>query len=59
MSDNKNKRGSQDKARINLNEDYEVKYWSERLGVSVKELKTAVEAVGPMVKDVESKIKNK
>ena len=41
-----------------MNEDYEVKYWSEKLGVSALELKAAVQSVGPMVKDVEKKIKN-
>jgi hypothetical protein len=58
MADNKEIRGAQDRERINLNEDYEVKYWTERLGISAQELKQAVQSVGPMVKDVEKKIKS-
>ncbi len=44
--DSKAKRGVQDRTRINLGEDYEVRYWSERFGVSRDELKSAVKAVG-------------
>ena len=32
MSDDKTKRAPQDKTRISLNEDYEVRYWTKRLG---------------------------
>ena len=46
MSDNKNKRGSQDRNRISLSEEYEVRYWTEQLGVSRKELEEAVKSVG-------------
>jgi hypothetical protein len=30
MADDPTKRGSQDRSRINLNEDYEVRYWNKR-----------------------------
>ena len=33
MSDDKMNRGEPDRSRINLNEDYEVNYWSERFGI--------------------------
>ncbi len=33
---------------INLNEAWELKYWSEALGVSRSQLKSAVRAVGPL-----------
>lgn len=46
MSDDKNKRGSQDRNRISLTEDYEVRYWTEQLGVSREELEEAVKSVG-------------
>ena len=46
MSDDKTKTAPQDAARINVNEDYEVRYWKE-LGVSEDILRTAVEKVGP------------
>jgi Protein of unknown function (DUF3606) len=45
MSDNKHKTGPQDGKRINLHEDYEVRYWTEALGVS-KELAALVKEHG-------------
>ncbi len=47
MSDDKNKTDSPDRDRINVNEDYEVQYWTKALGVSAAQLKEAVKAVGP------------
>ncbi|MBO1750112.1 DUF3606 domain-containing protein [Stenotrophomonas indicatrix] len=47
MSDNKKNTGSPDRDRINVNEDYELQYWTKALGVSADELRAAVEAVGP------------
>jgi hypothetical protein len=44
--DNKEKVGGQDRARINVNEEYEVEYWKLRFGVSSEELKRAVEEAG-------------
>ena len=45
MSDDKSKQGS-DRSRIALGEDYEVEYWTKKLGVSRKELEEAVKSVG-------------
>lgn len=45
MADDPTKQ-AQDRKRISLTEDYEVRYWSERLGVSREELREAVNAVG-------------
>jgi hypothetical protein len=45
MSDDKNKQ-SRDRNRIALGEDYEVRYWTEKLGVSREELEQAVNQVG-------------
>jgi hypothetical protein len=39
-------------AAININQDYEVSYWSEKLGVSADQLRSAVAKAGPMVKKV-------
>jgi len=47
MSNDKTKSGSPDRDRINLNEDYEVQYWTKALGVTAAQLKEAVKAVGP------------
>ena len=46
MSDDKNKTGSPDRDRINTSEDYEVRYWAEKFGVTHDELKEAVKASG-------------
>lgn len=46
MSDDKTNRGPQDRARVNLSEDYEVRYWTEKFGVTKEQLAAAVERVG-------------
>jgi len=46
MADDLKDRGAQDRARINLNEEHEVRYWTEALNVSEAQLRTAVSAVG-------------
>lgn len=55
--DNKKTAGSADRERINVNEDYELRDWSKKFGVTHDELRAAVKAVGPMVKDVEVYLK--
>jgi hypothetical protein len=52
MPDDPKKTGKADDIRINVNQDHEVRYWSEKFGVTAAELKKAVAAVGPMVADV-------
>ena len=47
MSDDKKNTGSPDRDRINVNEDYELRYWTTTLGVSAEELRAAVAEVGP------------
>ena len=59
MSDDKSKPGGQDRKRINLDEDYEVRDWSKRLGVSDDQLRAAVKAVGDRVDDVEKHLKKR
>ena len=46
MSDDKNDRGPGDRSRISLEEDYEVRYWAERWGITEEELAQAVKEVG-------------
>ena len=55
--DSKKNAGTADRDRINVNEDYELRGWSEKFGVSKDELKAAVKEVGPMAKDVEAYFK--
>jgi hypothetical protein len=56
MSDDRTQRGPQDRSRININEDYELQYWSQKFGVTNEELVSAVDAVGPMVTDVAERL---
>ncbi|BDC47690.1 DUF3606 domain-containing protein [Bryobacterales bacterium F-183] len=51
--DNKNLRGPADASRINLSEDYEVRYWTEKFGCTREELEDAVEKVGSSAAAVE------
>lgn len=60
MADDKTKVGGQDRKRINLSEDYEVRDWCKALGVTEAELREAVAAAGdqePAVRDYLSRKK--
>ena len=46
MSDNLQNRGSQDRSRINMSEQWEVDYWTKELGVTKEELEKAVKTAG-------------
>ncbi|PZP90784.1 MAG: DUF3606 domain-containing protein [Variovorax paradoxus] len=46
MSDDKSNSGQADRARINVHEDYELRDWSKRLGVTPDELREAVKVAG-------------
>lgn len=41
MADNKKDTGHPDRDEINMNEDYEVRYWSNKWGITAEQLKTA------------------
>ncbi|ODP36599.1 DUF3606 domain-containing protein [Sphingomonas turrisvirgatae] len=53
MADDKTLRSPQDASRIALGEDYEVRYWTGKFGVSRAELEAAVKAVGHSAAAVE------
>ena len=57
MADDKANPGRPDRDRINMEEAYEVQYWSEKFGVSQEELTAAVKKVGPMASDVKRELK--
>ena len=59
MSDDKSKPGGQDRTRINVNEDYELRDWSKKLGVTPDQLKAAVKSVGPSAAAVEKHLKER
>lgn len=56
--DNKQNVGSPDRDRINVNEVYELQYWSNKFQVTHDALKAAVQAVGTSIKPVEEYLKN-
>ena len=57
MTDDRTKKGIQDCTRINTSEDYELRYWSEQLGVTQDQLKAAVKKVGNSVTAVQKELK--
>jgi hypothetical protein len=46
MADNLNERGSQERSRISLSQEHEVRYWTQALGVTSEQLAEAVWRVG-------------
>ncbi|MGN8001402.1 DUF3606 domain-containing protein [Sphingomonas sp. 22176] len=52
MADDKTQLGGQDRQRISLSEEYEVRDWMESFGVSKEKLVEAVNAVGDRADDV-------
>ena len=48
MADDRTVRGPGDRQRINLNERYEVQYWTSKWRISHEQLTEAVRKVGPM-----------
>lgn len=46
MVDNPALRGEQDRSRIAMHEEHEVRYWTHHLGVTREQLQSAVDAVG-------------
>jgi Protein of unknown function (DUF3606) len=57
MTDDKSKRGPQDRNKINLSEDYEVVYWTAKFRVTPERLRVAVKKVGNSVSAVEQELK--
>jgi hypothetical protein len=46
MTDDTKLRGGQDRSRISLNQQHEVRYWTETLGVSEEQLRELVQKHG-------------
>lgn len=57
MADDKSKSGGQDRTRINVNQEFELRDWSKKFGVTPDKLKEAVQAVGTNAVDVEKHLK--
>ena len=56
MSDDKSKVGGNDRKLISLDEDYEVRDWAAKFGVSEQALRDAVSRVGNRAEDVEREL---
>ena len=59
MADNLTRSGGQDRKRINLSQDFEVRDWAQKFGISEDELRKAVGAVGADASKVEAHLKGK
>jgi hypothetical protein len=59
MVDDLKNRGPADRDRVNLNEDWEVRYWTGKFRVTKEQLGDAVRAVGSMSADVERHLQNR
>jgi hypothetical protein len=59
MSDDLNNRGPQDRARINLSEEHEVRYWTTALAVPEDELRRLVGEVGSSAEAVREALAKK
>ena len=57
MADDLTKSGGQDRKRINLSQDFEVRDWAQKFGISEDELRKAVGAVGADASKVEAHLK--
>lgn len=59
MADDRNKRGPSDGNRVNVHEEYEVRYWCDRFGCTRAQLKAAVDKVGVMASAVEGELRRR
>ena len=59
MSHDKIKTAPQDASKINIHEDYEVRYWTKRFGVTPEQLREAVAKVGTSAAAVETELKRR
>jgi Protein of unknown function (DUF3606) len=58
MADDKSNRGAHDRSRVNVHEDYELRYWTHKWCVTEAELKAAVDKVGVYVNAVAAELGN-
>lgn len=59
MADDPKQTSKADDSRINIEQDHEVQYWAEKLGVSREALRSAVAKAGPMVRDVRTHLQHR
>lgn len=59
MADNTRDRGPEDGKRVNVNQDWEVKWWCNRFGCTEQQLRDAVRQAGVMADDVERQLRKR
>jgi hypothetical protein len=59
MADDLKNRGAQDRSRISLSEDHEVRYWTEHLNCTRQQLEGAIAAVGNSADKVREYLRKK
>jgi hypothetical protein len=52
MADHQPILGNEDRQLINVNQEHDVRYWSHRFGITLAQLREAVQAVGPNARAV-------
>ena len=58
MSDDKTKAGGQDRTRISLTDEYEVRDWAKKFDVTKEQLTAAVQQVGNGASAVQAHLKS-
>ena len=56
MSSHRMDSGPVDRTRINMNDPFEVRYWSKELGISVAQLEAVVRIVGDDTKAIREEL---
>jgi len=51
MAQSQNHRGSENRPKYAFDPDYEIRYWTDRLGVSPEDVREAVKRVRSMVQE--------
>ena len=59
MPDDKTKTRPQDASRVNVHEEYEVRYWTGKFGCTEAELRNAVKQVGTSAAAVEQHLRHR
>jgi hypothetical protein len=59
MQDNLKDNGPKDKSHISLNEDWEIIWWTQNLGISAAQLKEVIRKVGNSIVRVKEYLKKK
>jgi hypothetical protein len=58
MADDLKDRGARDRGRVNVHEDYELRYWTQKWGVTKEQLVQAVQKAGVSAEAVARELGN-